>query len=1518
MTQEEHIKNEDRQDVFGKYIDSNIEMKEILENLEKENMKEEEKNFFLQALYQKRKDETGEFSSNAVKDYGKELVEQYRSDPLRFIHEFTQNIDDCEYEQGEDAKLEIKFSEDAIFFSYNEIGFTAKNVFSLCSFGQSTKVGQEDTEGEKGKGFKSVFGVAKKVAILSNGFHFQLSSENFVVPTPLEEKFSANIPEKGTVIILSEFLEPSFLEDVEKLYKSELQLEHKLSNLFLFTRKLKKIHLRCIDGSYHEMKNTSDSILKLEYGVTVESEELAKEKYGEQGTENKEITITFAVDTTAESVGKIYATLPCNLDTALPVSINAPFLLSTNRSDLKENSPWNQFLFQQISENFPDVLGQFSEQIAQKDIIKFFPSRDIEFYGFHPRKLFQETNLFEIHSKEDNKEEYSSLNHGAVFVETFAYDFPEENRLWDLLKTGKTLLSREIDPENKIEPAILTKKGKLSEIIHCWTSYVEPVSEEKIKFLDNIFLNEIEKALKNDTSLTVKIKTLPILHKKNSQTLLSIAESSNGFWYNNLEEENPKKSCGRFQMLSDYNLCVAHENIIALLSCVENWENLEKKFREEIQKVKTKEDLIEFLEVQACYGFTLGDSKIPFLRNYCMPEEDNWFLEIQGCFKDVKTLFQDKEELFVHCKEIIAPFCLNHHNWMELFQGIDLLTKIAPSQEETLCQLKGQLYVMVLGSLLEKKESTQKTVPPNIPQLSLSLGEILHKNLTVTQGKLSEEKEEKEENSYLSLWNLCSKIYKDNFQIADATNFPNYESLAFKSAVEHFFEGKNSLYKKIMIHEVSNPPTENPEQLPYIFYYQDKNPVVLLLGKDSNASLSSYIDHETGRSGSFKSYLDLSLRKESFENQIKEGSFVTKEKFIEELAEIRRTENGLSSFAMKDIIALLNESNPNINLCLELLQNINDARKNISDKESPIKITIEESTLTLTYEERGFNYQDIWAITTLASSTKGEGDTGNKGIGFKTIFHRFDVVTIESGGFHFSLKGDKGNSDKTPPDCYTVPTWIGEIVETPDTVVTTMIFQSKENSTLLGEKSVEEQFKNPLNYLFLANTPKAIVNGQEIVTEEYFSYEIEENDLCCAYYFPKDPIGKKGQLYTTLPVSDVTFDTPIYINAPFELSTGRNSIKDKEKNRELSEFVYGKNGFNEAFEQLADDLGSNQERLSFFPQEDVFSQKNEIAWLDCYQQAEKQSINNCSIFSAPAHYQLMALMEQMEINLDHNIVIMEADDFENFRHIIRNISPMTLATLLGYCGLEEDAKFDEGNALHQFIEKNIWCNPYCDFSSYLSLPVFPYLNQEGVPMLGKIQGNTTPWYYIPEEIDNNAIKRIKSNDSFKILALDKLFVHQQHPLVINKYVNVLNSDAFITLLEALGITTETTEREFMPQEVDAHKFIQEVIWETGNFEKYQEYPIFPYVLQEGETRNTILGKLQDFTWYYLEDETQAKYFSSNQCYKILDYSLLENQVGERFLYSSNCNELPEEVYWSVMREIYNYELHIKEGNKNEF
>ncbi|XP_068313766.1 protein NO VEIN-like [Pyrus communis] len=114
-------------------------------------------------------------------------AELYQKD-IHFLMELIQNAEDNEYEEGVEPTLEFVMTKKDITGSgapatllvfNNEVGFSRKNMDSICSVGRSTKKGkrQRGFIGEKGIGFKSVFLVSSQPWIFSNGYRVRFTEE---------------------------------------------------------------------------------------------------------------------------------------------------------------------------------------------------------------------------------------------------------------------------------------------------------------------------------------------------------------------------------------------------------------------------------------------------------------------------------------------------------------------------------------------------------------------------------------------------------------------------------------------------------------------------------------------------------------------------------------------------------------------------------------------------------------------------------------------------------------------------------------------------------------------------------------------------------------------------------------------------------------------------------------------------------------------------------------------------------------------------------------------------------------------------------------------------------------------------------------------------------------------------------------------------------------------------------------------------------------------------------------------
>ncbi|TEA13030.1 hypothetical protein C8034_v005273 [Colletotrichum sidae] len=140
----------------------------------------------LETFFQKRRDwierlkddEHGLAMARSFENSVGLLATDLYSDVVHFLMELLQNADDLDYKSlsGTPPSFEMKLyrrSEDTLMFETgcNESGFTLRDIRGLCNVGESKKTKAKDASsgyiGEKGVGFKSVFGVANKVHISS-------------------------------------------------------------------------------------------------------------------------------------------------------------------------------------------------------------------------------------------------------------------------------------------------------------------------------------------------------------------------------------------------------------------------------------------------------------------------------------------------------------------------------------------------------------------------------------------------------------------------------------------------------------------------------------------------------------------------------------------------------------------------------------------------------------------------------------------------------------------------------------------------------------------------------------------------------------------------------------------------------------------------------------------------------------------------------------------------------------------------------------------------------------------------------------------------------------------------------------------------------------------------------------------------------------------------------------------------------------------------------------------------------
>ena len=248
---------------------------------------------------------------------------------LRFLFELIQNVDDCDYANPEDCELDIHFDFNyaTITLKYNEVGFSPNNVFSITGIAEAAKNLSPDRIeiGEKGIGFKSVFGVSNKVLVQSGKFSFMLYENNFTVPEEWYEGFDGVTGTKLTLFIKAR--NPDNRDDAKERGKICREIYNKLveeyftktekSSLFnknpiLFLNKLTKIRMYC------------DSLDSLEFTV---SKGLKKTRTPEGLDREDDVTISSSMSARCRDTRDQKMTIACTRYT-MPIEYNRDMCVS--------------------------------------------------------------------------------------------------------------------------------------------------------------------------------------------------------------------------------------------------------------------------------------------------------------------------------------------------------------------------------------------------------------------------------------------------------------------------------------------------------------------------------------------------------------------------------------------------------------------------------------------------------------------------------------------------------------------------------------------------------------------------------------------------------------------------------------------------------------------------------------------------------------------------------------------------------------------------------------------------------------------------------------------------------------------------------------------------------------------------------------------------------------------------------------------------------------------------------------
>ena len=387
---------------------------------------------------------------------------------MRFLFELIQNVDDCDYSDDVLPTLTIQFdiNHGEIILRYNEQGFTPFNVFSITEIaGMSKNVSSDKIEiGEKGIGFKSVFGIAEKVLIQSGFFSFELHKDNPTIPIPSYQNFTHV---DGTKMVL--FVEPYKCKIIYNSIASEYKNKDVLlqNNPILFLNKLSSVRFfidefRTLSFSISNKqkyttftceKNVTVSVSVKDYKDGIETNEkyslngrrysqpivfereMCQSRYGASTEFVKKTLLMQVIVPHEEEIdkslhGRLYSYFPTQVETSVPMAVHAPFKLIDSREyvDDQKNNEWFVHCCQSLSEFLKKVYLDLAKNLHE-NILYVLPKSGAYFFTSNQHRL-KSINL--------QRQEFSGIcfcnlpvfwANGALRFRKEIYSFKEAERI---------------------------------------------------------------------------------------------------------------------------------------------------------------------------------------------------------------------------------------------------------------------------------------------------------------------------------------------------------------------------------------------------------------------------------------------------------------------------------------------------------------------------------------------------------------------------------------------------------------------------------------------------------------------------------------------------------------------------------------------------------------------------------------------------------------------------------------------------------------------------------------------------------------------------------------------------------------------------------------------------------------------------------------------------------------------------------------------------------------------------------
>ncbi|XP_021342125.1 uncharacterized protein LOC110442712 isoform X2 [Mizuhopecten yessoensis] len=341
------------------------------------------------------------------------LSKDLYSKDTHFVLELVQNADDNTYPDmmTEDVCPSVKFitRQDSVIVLNNECGFEEKNVRALCDVGKSTK-GKHTFGyiGQKGIGFKSVFRVTNRPEVHSNGYHICFDAKSgpmgFILP-----HWNPDTWEDGndwtTKIVLP-------LKEEMGSYSRSLaaRFDDIHPSLLLFLHRLRKITvLNIVDNSTQVMhrRDLGESVVEIQHNEgtdrflvikkSLDASKISLQAKSGVEVDSTEIAMAFPLKTkgnrgfslTAQPRQPVFAFLPLR-SYGFRFIVQGDFDVPSSREDVDRDSPWNQWIRNELHTLFIEALDlfkshkEFSTLEAITSFLQFVPMEDEILDFFRP------------------------------------------------------------------------------------------------------------------------------------------------------------------------------------------------------------------------------------------------------------------------------------------------------------------------------------------------------------------------------------------------------------------------------------------------------------------------------------------------------------------------------------------------------------------------------------------------------------------------------------------------------------------------------------------------------------------------------------------------------------------------------------------------------------------------------------------------------------------------------------------------------------------------------------------------------------------------------------------------------------------------------------------------------------------------------------------------------------------------------------------------------------------------------